>query len=100
MVKKKTVKKPVQKKKAKKTVKAKGISQRKPLTPKNKMKFAIKNVVFFLMLGIISYILFSVTGKEIYSNLFELLSMIFIFIAIAFLIVLLILVFMKSFKKR
>jgi sorbitol-specific phosphotransferase system component IIBC len=76
------------------------VSKVQVLTSKKKINFILKNVLFFLVLGIISYILMSVTGKEIYSNLFELLMMVFGFIALAFFLVLLILLFMKSIKRR
>jgi len=63
-----------------------------------KIGLVVKKLVLFIILAVASYILRSVTSGFFY-NLFFLLALIFGFIALAFLIVLLILLIMKGMKK-
>jgi len=67
---------------------------------KNKVGLVIKNLLLFVILALISYALYSFLTNEVLVNLFLILSMVFGFVAVAFLITLLILLIMKSFKKR
>ena len=90
----------------KKSVQAK-VSKKKPVgknkkmvrsTPK-KINLVLKNLILFVILFVLSGILYAVSGSEIYKNLFLLLSIIFGFVGVAFLIVLLIFLFLKIMKK-
>jgi membrane glycosyltransferase len=92
-------------KKRKKATKKKRSTAKKVSSVKliraNKRKFSlvIKKFFLFLILSIVSFALFNVTGNTFLQNLFFLLSFVFGFVATAFLIVLLIFLFMKGFKK-
>ena len=115
VVKKKSAKKKVAKKAVKrvvfKTAKKKivkrlpqNVSRRNSANVKNidspkKIKVARNSLVFFAVLSIISWILYSVTNVTIYENLFFLLAMIFGFVALAFLIAFLIFIVLRISKK-
>lgn len=78
-------------------------TSRKParLAPaRSKVGLVIKNMLLFIILALVSYVLYSLLTNEILVNLFLILSMVFGFVAVAFLITLLILLIMKSFRKR
>ncbi len=108
---KKTIKKkPVKKKVSKKTTKkspvksSKKNSQRLVQTrriraTKRKIHVTSGNLIFFFMLFIASFLLYTVSTKEIYVNLFQVLSMILGAISLALLIVLVTLMFMRYFRK-
>ena len=76
---------------------------RKPVAKKrpseSKFRMVVRNLILFAVLFIISYMLFSVAGQEIYINLFFMLSLIFGFVALAFLIAFLIFLFRRILKK-
>ena len=76
---------------------------RKPVAKKSpresKFRMVVRNLILFAVLFIISYMLFSVAGQEIYINLFFMLSLIFGFVALAFLIAFLIFLFLRILKK-
>ena len=98
---KKKVKKETIKKKVSNTKKV----ARKKIPSKNKIslspKFSLvwKNLVFFALLALLFFGLYSYATEELYQNLFVLLSIIFGFVGVAFLIVLLIFLFLKILKK-
>ncbi len=86
--------------KAKKIVRKK--SPKKFTVTKNKFKLVVRQLIFFAVLTIISSALYVVSNnldKAMYVNLFFLLAILFGFITLAFLIVLLILFFVKNMKK-
>ena len=85
------VKKRTKKKSVKKTVRKKSI--------KNKISLVLKNLFLFLILFIASFIFYNVSKEEFYIDLFLMLCMIFGFVSLAFLIVLLVLFFLKLSKK-
>lgn len=90
---KKVVKKPV-KKVLKKPI------EFKPVNPtKRKINLILKNLAVFVILFFLSLVLYQASGEEIYLNLFLLLSIMFGFISIAFVIVFLIFLFLKWAKK-
>lgn len=64
-----------------------------------KINLVFKNLIFFAILFVLSRILYAVSGSETYENLFLLLSIVFGFVGVAFLIVLLIFLFLKIMKK-
>jgi hypothetical protein len=103
MVKKKSVKKvkslPVKKKVVKKAKVTKAKSKNLVLSSRKKIKLVLRNLVLFIGISFISFILYLVSNKDIFRTLFSLLAMIFGFVSVAFLIVLLIFFFMKLFKK-
>jgi Flp pilus assembly protein TadB len=64
-----------------------------------KRRLVVNNLIFFVILAVISYILKVAASVEIYVNLFAILSMIFFFVALAFLVIYLALFFLKLMKK-
>ena len=66
---------------------------------KRKITLVLKNLILFIVLGLISFLLYSVSEKESLQNFFGILAIVLGFIALAFLLVLLILLFMRAFKK-
>jgi hypothetical protein len=96
-VKKKTVKKkaaPVKKKVVKKQVQSKRIRA----TPR-KFKIVVKNLILFLILSLLSFVLYAASNNVLYRDFFYLLFWILGLIFIAFFISLLVLVFLKAFNK-
>jgi hypothetical protein len=67
-------------------------------TPK-KFGIVVKNLLVFAILFIASLLLYSVSNIELYSNLFFLLSILSGFVVLAFLLVFLILLFLRLAKK-
>jgi len=97
-------KKVAKKKNSKKIVSKKVIKVTKPIpkmTRSNKRKIIItlKQLILFAILFAISVLLYNLSNQEMYINLFFILSMLLGFITLAFLIVLLVLVFLKAIKK-
>jgi len=100
--KRKTTKKPKQKVKIikKKSKAVKKTKKRLSRANPQKIGLVIKNLILFVIMTIASTLIFSVTKADtIPNNLFFLLSIIFGFISLAFLIVLLILLIMRGLKK-
>ena len=62
---------------------------------KNKISLALRNLITFAIIAIISYFLKGFTTSYLLSNFFYLLSILTTFIALTFLIVLLVLSFIK-----
>jgi hypothetical protein len=100
IIRKKSVKKAIKKKVVKKPVK-KVVSKSKKFVRSNvrKLKIVINNLIFFIILFVLSLILYSVSGEEMYINLFLMLSIIFGFVSLAFLISLLVLLFLKIMRR-
>ena len=97
MANKKSVRKKAVKKKsvARASKKSVGI----PIKSQAKKKdIVIKNLAIFVILFVASILLYSVSTQEMYSNLFFILSFIFGFVSIAFLIVYLVFFFRKVMK--
>lgn len=85
MAKKRIVKKKASKKPTKKQIK--------------KNEIIVKNFILFIILFILSFILYTVSNQDMYTNLFFMLSVVFGFVTIAFLITYLIFFFMKVMRK-
>lgn len=90
----------------KKRVVKKGRAKAKPFISSQKVDFSrvkfglvVKNLVMFVLLFIISYILYKVSGNDVWINIFTFLWIVFLFISIAFFIALLVLLFMRMIKK-
>ncbi len=101
-VKKKIVKKPLKKKVVRKKVIHKKVVRKKvprkttKIIPKTRSKLALRNLIFFAVLALISLILYRVSENEMYDYLFGLLSIIFACIGAAFLILFLAIVFSRE----
>ena len=80
----------------KKSVKKK--TRKKP-DLKNKLKFALNRFLFFVILSLISFVVYSYIGNDLLNDLFFVMTMIFGFIAVGFLVVLLILFIIKNIRK-
>ncbi len=87
-------KKPVAKSSAKKTVPLKQITSR------YNSRLALRDLILFALLSIISFILFTVSGNTLYQDTFYLLGILFLFIAVAFLIVFLVIIFARGKVKK
>ena len=99
MVKKKSVKNSKRKTIKKKNVKGISRSKRLVRASKRKINLVLKNLILFIILFVLSFVLYYVSEQEIYVNLFGLLSVILGFIGVAFLIVLLVFLFLRAMKK-
>jgi hypothetical protein len=66
------------------------------ITPEQKVNAVIKNFVSFLILFIVSFILYGVTSVGFWNDFFFLLVLIFGFLALAFLLVWMILKLIKK----
>ncbi len=110
--KKKTVKKKTVKKAVKKTTKKKSPVTKKVVkksTSKNqfqrvratktKIRMVVKNLLMFLVLSLISYLIFLVSNNEILNSFFFILSWILGFISLAFIISLLVLILLRAMRK-
>ena len=92
-------KKRVLRKKVSRTASKKKSSSRssiKQFDPKRKIKIALRDLILFVLLSLISFILYSASGNEIYQDTFYLLGIVFGFVALAFLILYLALLFSKG----
>ena len=109
MAKKKTVKKASKKIVKKKAVAKKNSVAKKTVNPKakpkmvrasiNKLNLVLKNIFSFLILFIISFVLYTVSVKEIYQETFFIFSILFGFIVLAFVLVLLVLYFLRVLRR-
>ena len=111
---KKSVKKVAKKKTTKKVVKRKVSMKKAPqkvvkqtsksvirqirATP-SRLRLVLRNLILFITLTLISYILYSVAGNIVYQTFFYFLSMILGFVSLAFLISLLVLVFLRLLRR-
>ena len=66
---------------------------------KQRINLVARRLIFFVILFVLSLVLKIAVSNEIWKNLFEILTLIFGFVSLAFLIVLLILWFMKLIRK-
>jgi hypothetical protein len=95
--KKRAVKKRSSVKKSKGAVKSQVRSSQ--ISPNFKLGLVFRNLILFVLLFLISYILSVVSEGEIFPPLFELLWIIFAFISIAFFLALLVLLFLKWLRR-
>jgi len=67
----------------------------------SKFKFGVvfRNLILFVLLSLISYILYLVSENDVFVDIFNFLWIIFGFIAIAFLLALLVLFFLKLVRR-
>jgi len=66
---------------------------------KKRFSLAWKNFLFWLILSILSLVLYMVVSNTLWKNLFGIFGIILGFITVAFLIAVLIFLFMKSFRR-
>ena len=64
-----------------------------------KIKLALKNMILFLVLGGISLLISLIVSQEMYVKLFSIVGTLLFFVSLSFLLVLLILLFLRIFKK-
>ncbi len=64
-----------------------------------KFKIVTTNLILFIILGVISYALYSASEQLVYVNLFLLLSFLFGFVSLAFFIALLVLLILRGMRK-
>ncbi|MDP2672634.1 MAG: hypothetical protein Q8O84_02375 [Nanoarchaeota archaeon] len=72
----------------------------KQITSKYNSRLALRDLILFALLSIISFILFTVSGNTLYQDTFYLLAMLFGFVALAFLIVFLVIIFARGKVKK
>lgn len=103
--KKKIVKKKVSKKKvarSKPKSVSKKISKSKPIgkvSVDKKLKFSVRRLLFFVIVTLLAYVLYLVSS-DVYAEAFQLAIIIFGAISIAFLIIVLVLFFLKKSSKK
>ena len=97
VVKKKSVQKVAKKSGAKR--KSGSVKSKKIRATKQKINLVLKNLILFAILSLASFLLRSVSSDELLINLFSLLAMVLGFVAGAFLIVLLIFLFLRMMNK-
>ncbi|MBI2004358.1 hypothetical protein HYS72_02745 [Candidatus Pacearchaeota archaeon] len=68
----------------------------KQITSRYNSRLALRDLILFALLSIISFILFTVSGNTLYQDTFYLLAILFGFIALAFLIVFLVIIFARG----
>jgi len=66
----------------------------------NRVGRAFKNLILFVFLSVVSFFLKSVSSDDFIINFFDLLTFIFAFIAVAFLIVWLVFLIMKGIRSK
>jgi hypothetical protein len=69
------------------------------ISSKFKLGIVFRNLILFVLLAVISYILYNVSWNDVFINLFYFLWIIFAFISLAFFIALLVLLFMRWMKR-
>lgn len=92
-------KKPVAKKPVARAVKAPAAVRRPGKSRRDRISIVLKNLLLFGVLFILSIVIASVTSNETLEQLFYILAILTAFVAVAFLIILLVFVFMRQIKK-
>lgn len=83
---------------SKPVVKQKVVQRRILVTP-SKFRLVLKNLILFVLLAVISFIFFQASSNQMYIDFFLLLTWILGFISVAFLIALLVLLFLKVIRR-
>ncbi len=97
MAKKKKVQRRAKRKVSRKQVKSESFSK---ADLKKKITIVINNLLLFVALSLVSFVLYRFLQNDILVNLFQAMSMIFGFVSVAFLITLLVLIIMKFARKK
>jgi hypothetical protein len=74
-------------------------SKRLSRKPINKMRLAIRNLVLFAALCLASFIGYGLTDNIMFENFFKIMCIIFGALGVAFLIVIVVLLLLKAFRK-
>jgi uncharacterized membrane protein YdbT with pleckstrin-like domain len=82
-----------------KRARRKAVSMRKPISLGNKIHATLRNMFVFLVLFLASYLFYKISSTDLFLNLFGLLSIIFGFLTLAFFVVLMVFLVLKSGKK-
>ncbi len=77
----------------------KTVQRRLVRSTKRKINLVLRNLILFGVLALISFCLYTFCTNELFRNLFYLLTLIFAFVGLAFLIILLALAILKLMKK-
>ena len=72
----------------------------KQITSRYNSRLALRDLILFALLSIISFILYTVSGNTLYQDTFNLLAILFGFISVAFLIVFLVIIFAREKVKK
>lgn len=72
----------------------------KSISTKRKIATVIKNLLLFVALSLVSFVLYRFLQNDFFRNLFFVMAIIFGFVAVGFLITLLILSIIKTLSKR
>ena len=67
---------------------------------KKRITIILNNLLLFVALSLVSFVFYKFLQNDILQNLFYVMSMVFGFVSVAFLITLLVLVIMKVVKKK
>lgn len=67
---------------------------------KRNLRVVLNNLVLFILLFLVSLILYQVLGDGIFKNLFSVFTILFGFVSVAFLISLLVFLFLRVLRKR
>ncbi len=67
---------------------------------KNKITLIGNNLLLFIALTLVSFVLYNFLGNDLLRNLFYVMAMVFGFVSVAFLITFLILIIMKFVSKK
>lgn len=87
-------------KKSQKRIKPSKAMPVKKITSRYNSKLALRDLILFALLSIISFILYSVSGNTLYQDTFYLLGILFLVIALAFLIAFLVIIFAREKVKK
>lgn len=74
-------------------------SVKRPISLKDRINLAWKNLLLFLIIFIISFVLYTFSSNDLLKNFFGVLSIIFGFLTFALLIAFIVLVILKTEKK-
>jgi len=81
------------------TAKSVKTAVKKPTRLRDRIGLAWKNLILFLIIFILSFILYSFSSNDLLKNFFGVLSVIFGFLAFAFLIVFIVLIILRTERK-
>ncbi len=85
---------------AKKRAKKRAKPRKTISSVKKRIELAWKNLLFFAVLFVLSYVLYSVSSNPLLLNMFGILSIVLGVVAVAFLLSVLVLLFLKGMNKK
>lgn len=72
---------------------------KKVRSTKRKIFLVLRNLIFFSVLSLLSFVFYLLSSNSLYRSLFQLLAIVLGFVGLAFLIILLALLILKAMKK-